>query len=187
MIDFHKILKTKELTLRPIKKTDFDEMWTLTQDPALWDYFTVDLSKKEHLMNWIISAEKAMENKERLAFTVLDNHSQKIMGSTSLGNYSERDKRIEIGWTWLAEEYRGRGINQKVKRLLLNYCFEELELERIECKTDVLNIAARKGLEKSGFTEEGVLRSHTLLANGRRRDSIYYSILKKEYLGIDQV
>lgn len=55
-----------------------------------------------------------------------------------------------------------------------------LNVKRIECKTDVLNIPARKGLEKSGFTEEGVLRSHTLMTNNRRRDTIYYSILKNE-------
>lgn len=157
MIDYQKILQSKELILRPIKKTDFDEMWRLTQNPDHWVYFTADLSKKEHLMNWILSAAKAMENKERLAFTILDNSSQKIIGSTSLGNYSERDKRIEIGWTWLAEEYCGSGINQKVKLLLLKYCFAELDLERVECKTDVLNIAARKGLKKAGFTEEGVI------------------------------
>ncbi|APU68555.1 GCN5-related N-acetyltransferase [Christiangramia flava JLT2011] len=63
----------------------------------------------------------------------------------------------------------------------MRYCFEELQLERVESKTDVLNLAARKGLQKSGLTEEGVLRSHTLLANGRRRDSIFYGILKNEW------
>lgn len=103
------------------------------------------------------------------------------MGSTSFGNYSERDKRIEIGWTWLGKDYQGNGYNVQAKELLLNYCFEVLELERVEAKTDVLNKAARSSLLKSGFTEEGVLRSHTLMTNNRRRDTIYFSVLKSEY------
>jgi RimJ/RimL family protein N-acetyltransferase len=52
---------------------------------------------------------------------------------------------------------------------------------RVECKTDVLNIPARKALVKINMTEEGILRSHTLMTNNRRRDTIYYSILKSEW------
>jgi RimJ/RimL family protein N-acetyltransferase len=45
----------------------------------------------------------------------------------------------------------------------------------------VLNIAARKALIKLGAREEGILRSHTLMHDGRRRDTIYYSILGEEW------
>ena len=181
MLDFSKILENNELVLRPILESDFEEMKTLTNHPEMWTYFTCNLSDKDELLDWIRSAVKAGERKERLAFTVIQKSDRRILGSTSLGNYSERDKRIEIGWTWLSINAQGTGINKRVKQLLISYCFEELNMERVESKTDVLNLAARKGLEKSGMTEEGILRSHTLLANGRRRDSIYYAILKDEW------
>lgn len=181
MIYFQKTITSKELLLRPLKNEDFKEMKSLTANKAMWTYFTSDLSQEDELKKWIRTATEAIQNKQRLAFSIIDTNTGEIIGSTSLGNFSERDKRIEIGWTWMAEHSQGTGKNQLVKYLLLEYCFEELELERVESKTDVLNIAARKGLIKSGFVEEGVLRSHTLLANGRRRDSIYYSVLKKEW------
>ena len=63
----------------------------------------------------------------------------------------------------------------------MKYGFEELNLERIEFKTDVLNLRARKGLENIGGKEEGVLRSHMTMWNNRRRDSVYYSVLKNEW------
>ncbi|MAM18369.1 MAG: GNAT family protein [Bacteroidota bacterium] len=181
MIDFQKSLETEKVMLRPICQEDFDEMKELTKDEKVWDYFTSNLAVKEQLFRWIQTAVEAMNNQERMAFSIIDKEHKKIIGSTSLGNFSERDQRIEIGWTWLAASARGTGMNQHVKKLLLRYCFEELKLERVESKTDVLNLAARKGLQKSGLTEEGVLRSHTLLANGRRRDSIFYGILKNEW------
>ena len=65
---------------------------------------------------------------------------------------------------------------------MLQYAFESLNLERVEFKTDVLNLQARKALKKIGAIEEGILRSHTLMTNNRRRDTIYYSILKNEWL-----
>ncbi|TBW28703.1 GNAT family N-acetyltransferase [Gramella sp. KN1008] len=181
MTNYKKIIETNQIILRPIKEADFEEMRSLTRNEQMWTYFTSNLSNENELLNWIKTAERSVENNERLAFTIIDKRNNKIVGSTSLGNFSERDKRIEIGWTWLSENVQGTGLNQMVKLTLLKYCFEELNLERVECKTDVLNIAARKGLKKSGFTEEGILRSHTLLANGRRRDSIYYGILKNEW------
>lgn len=181
MTEFNLILENDALILRPLKESDFEEMLSLTSDPKVWDYFTSNLSDPESLRKWINSAVAAMEKKERMAFAVISKKTNQIIGSTSMGNYSDRDKRIEIGWTWMSAKARGTGLNQQVKQLLLKYCFEELGLERVEAKTDVLNIGARKGLERSGFTGEGVLRSHTLLANGRRRDSVYYSVLRSEW------
>ena len=96
-----------------------------------------------------------------------------IIGSSSFGNFSDRDKRVEIGWTWLGRAYQGKGFNDLSKYLMMEYCFEKLGLERVECKTDVLNTHARRALQRIGMTEEGILRSHTLMTNNRRRDTIY--------------
>lgn len=122
-----------------------------------------------------------MKQKVRLVLTVIDKEKDRLIGSTSLGNISERDKRIEIGWTWISKNYQGKGINSQPKYLLLKYCFEELNYERVEFKTDVLNIPARKALLRIGAIEEGILRSHTIMTNNRRRDTIFYSILKSEW------
>ncbi|MHC2993141.1 GCN5 family acetyltransferase, partial [Pontibacter sp. HJ8] len=59
--------------------------------------------------------------------------------------------------------------------------FEVLQYERVELKADALNLRSRKAMLKIGATEEGVLRSHTLMHDGRRRDTIYYSILRPEW------
>lgn len=79
-----------------------------------------------------------------------------------------------------------KGINNQTKHLMLDYCFESSGLERVEFKTDVLNIPARKTLVKIGMVEEGVLRCHTLMTLDRRRDSIFYSILKSEWRAVKE-
>jgi RimJ/RimL family protein N-acetyltransferase len=65
---------------------------------------------------------------------------------------------------------------------LLEYAFEKLNAERVELKTDERNIASRTAIEKIGGKLEGILRSHTLLHDGYRRNTVYYSILKPEWM-----
>lgn len=65
---------------------------------------------------------------------------------------------------------------------MFEYLFVETSTLRIEFKTDVLNIPARKAMEKVGLIKEGILRIHTLMTNDRRRDTLYYSLLKNEWL-----
>lgn len=182
MLNFNKTIESERVILRPIKKEDFEEMKNLTTDPNMWYYFTSDLSVETELKNWVAQALKELENKQSLPFSILDLENNKIIGSTRISNISSRDKRVEIGWTWIAKAFQGTGINGHVKKLLFKFLFKETETVRIEFKTDVLNIPARKGLQKAGLTEEGVLRSHTLMTNNRRRDTIFYSILKEEWL-----
>jgi RimJ/RimL family protein N-acetyltransferase len=70
-----------------------------------------------------------------------------------------------------------------MKLLMVRYCAEVLKLKRVELKTDVLNLPARNALLKMGFIEEGILRSHTQMTHNRRRDTIYYSLLEREFEG----
>ena len=65
-------------------------------------------------------------------------------------------------------------------RLLCQYAFEELEMERLELMTDPDNHASQRVAEKVGFRREGVLRSHLLHPDGRRRDSVLFSLLPGE-------
>ncbi|WP_026950138.1 GNAT family N-acetyltransferase [Algoriphagus mannitolivorans] len=171
------ILKNEKVLLRPLTRQDFSMLQELTTDPKLWIYFTQDLSKPEEFEEWAAGHFLG----ERLQFVVIDQSSGKVAGSTAFGSFSARDRRLEIGWTWIGKEFQGSGINGQMKKVMLDYCFETLKLKRVEIKTDVLNLPARKALLKIGAVEEGILRSHTQMTHGRRRDTIYYSFLEGEW------
>jgi RimJ/RimL family protein N-acetyltransferase len=177
MIDFNLRLENDNVLLRPLEEDDLRALLVLSSHPEMWRFFTHDLSTLEGLSSWALPAFQ----KQRLQFVIIEKTGNSIVGSTAFGNISERDSRLEIGWTWLGKEYQGVGINSQVKKLMLSHCFEVLGLERVEFKTDVLNIQARKALKNINAIEEGVLRSHTLMTLGRRRDTIFYSILKQEW------
>jgi RimJ/RimL family protein N-acetyltransferase len=186
MIPSNLVLQNSNTCLRPTEKEDYESFLRLAQDEDAWNYFTLNLSQPDQLSTWMEAAFREKENNIRRPFTIIDKNSGSIAGSTSLGNISFHDLRLEIGWSWLAKQFRSTGINRQCKFLLMQYSFETLEFERVEFKTDKLNARARKGLEKIGGVEEGVLRSHMNMWNNRRRDSVYYSVLKREWPRLKQ-
>ena len=179
-------LETDRVLLRPIEESDYTALLDLARDEGMWYYFTLNLADKNDLRKWmgIAFAEKASGS--RRPFTIIDKATNKIAGSSSMGNIAYHDLRLEIGWSWLGKNFRGTDINRHAKFCMMNYAFEELNFERVEFKTDVLNERAKQGLRKVGGIEEGVLRSHMTMWNDRRRDSIYFSVIKNEWLQLKE-
>ena len=175
-------METLRVIIQPMKPADYDTFLPLTtKSPELWKYFTKDLSNPEELKSWVTDAMKEKEECRRMPFTIIDRDTKEICGSSSFGNISFCDSRLEIGWSWLAADYIGMGVNMAVKFALMSFAFEIMQMERVEAKTDFLNERAKAGLLKIGMIPEGVLRSHMLMPGGRRRDSAYYSMLKDEW------
>ena len=174
-------LETNKVLLRPIDEDDFDALLKLAQDEEMWTYFTLNLADKNQLQKWMEAAFAERNAGTRRPFTIVDKEMGQIAGSSSMGNISYADLRLEIGWSWLGKEFRGTDINRHAKYVMMRYAFDELAFERVEFKTDVLNERAKQGLRKVGGKEEGVLRSHMTMWNNRRRDSIYFGVLKDEW------
>ena len=63
----------------------------------------------------------------------------------------------------------------------MQHAFETLKFHRVEYKTDVLNARSRAAILKLGAKQEGILRKHMVVAGGRARDSVYFSIIDDEW------
>jgi RimJ/RimL family protein N-acetyltransferase len=177
-------LETDKVLLRPLQHLDIASFANITKDPSLWDYFTLLLNDPAQLQQWVEIALREREEGKRIPFTIIEKATGAICGSTSFGNISYVDQRIEIGWSWLGKQFQGTGINFHAKFSLLSYAFDVLDWERVEIKTDNLNERSKQALRKIGATEEGVLRSHMQMPKNRRRDSVYFSIIKNEWAPI---
>lgn len=179
-------IETNRVLLRPIEESDMDAFLQLAQDKDMWKYFTLNLADKTHLQKWMEAGFSDKAAGTRRPFTIIDKTTGQIAGSSSMGNIAYHDLRLEIGWSWLGKNFRSTGVNFHAKYSMMRYAFDELNFERVEFKTDVLNERAKQGLRKVGGKEEGVLRSHMTMWNDRRRDSIYFSVLKNEWLQLKQ-
>ncbi len=174
-------LENEGVIMRPLEEGDREALRALVFDADIWRYFVARIDDEADLDNFIESGLQDMAEGKRAVFMVIDKVSGELAGSMCYGNMAEADRRLEIGWSWLGRAFRGRGVNRWAKLALLEYAFEPLGCERVEFKTDVLNMQARKGLLNIGAVEEGVLRSFNYMPDGRRRDAIYFSILRPEW------
>ena len=180
-------LETSRVMLRLLQPEDAAAMKKITAPAIIWKYFTKNLADDAELTKWINDALQERVHEKRMPFAIIDKDSMNVCGSTSLGNISLYDKRMEIGWTWLGTEYMGTGINRHAKFVLLSYAFDVAGMERVEIKTDNLNERSKAALHKIGAWEEGVLKSHMLMHDGRRRDSAYYSYLKEDWPKVKEI
>lgn len=105
----------------------------------------------------------------------------RLIGSSSYLNVDGPNRRLEIGATWYVESVRRTGVNTETKLLLLGHAFEALNCIAVEFRTHFFNSASRAAIERLGAKLDGVLRSHQLLSDGSRRDTVVYSILDIEW------
>lgn len=176
------ILENTVALLRPLQISDFDNLLKIaTEDKSLFQFFPKALYSEALLRDYIENAMAERKNKTRYYFIIFDKKKNAYAGSTGLLNISNVDSRVEIGATWIGKAFQRTGLNRNCKFLLLSYAFEQLGAERVELKTDERNTTSRNAIEKIGGKFEGILRSHTLMHDGYRRNTVYYGILKNEW------
>ena len=174
-------LENDHVRLAPVTEADREPLRALALDPDIWRYFVSRVDTDADFDAFFDATLADHRAGRRAVFVVTDKRTGRVAGSMSYGNLAEADARLEIGWSWLGRDFRGAGVNRWVKLLLLEHAFERLGAVRVEFKTDVLNLQARRGLRNIGAVEEGTLRSFNPMPGGRRRDAVYYSILADEW------
>jgi RimJ/RimL family protein N-acetyltransferase len=172
--------------LEPMTLEHHSGLCEIGLDPEIWRFTTVMVRTAEEMRSYMESALGLQREGATLPFVTIERSSGRIVGSTRFGNYDPANRRIEIGWTWIARPWQRTAINTEAKYLMLLHAFEKLRCVRVELKTDVLNSPSRKAMLRIGAKEEGILRKHTLMWTGRYRDSIYYSILDEEWPDVKQ-
>lgn len=175
------VLENDRVQLRRVRIADRDDFGRIAYDEDIWRYFVSRIATPDDLDQFLETAIRDSLTGTRVVFAIVDRATGRVAGSSAYGNLAEADRRVEIGWSWVSREARRTGINRAAKLALLDHAFDVLECERVEFKTDVLNTGARVGLAGIGAREEGVLRSFNYMPGGRRRDVVYYSILRHEW------
>jgi RimJ/RimL family protein N-acetyltransferase len=116
-----------------------------------------------------------------LPFTVIHQESEGIIGATRYLEMRPLHRSLEIGGTWFAPEFQRTVVNTECKFLMLKYAFEEMKCIRVQFKSDWRNERSIRAIERLGAVREGKLRNHYILQDGTFRDSVYFSIIDKEW------
>ena len=176
-----RVLAGRFVRLEPLTPAHIPSLEKVAFDADLWRVTTTRIATPEDLRVYVDEALGLQRAGSALPFCIIANDTREAIGSSRFGNYDAANRRVEIGWTWIARPWQRTAANPEAKLLMLDYAFGELDCLRVEFKTDALNARSRGALLKLGAKEEGILRSHMIVAGGRRRDSVYFSILVEEW------
>jgi N-acetyltransferase len=100
---------------------------------------------------------------------------------TTYMNIDAANRRVEIGSTWYARRVQRSALNTQCKLLLLGHAFETLDCIAVEFRTHFFNHQSRRGIERLGAKQDGILRNHQIAPNGTLRDTVVYSIIATEW------
>jgi RimJ/RimL family protein N-acetyltransferase len=175
------VLRGKNIELRPLEFETLDALFAVAQDPNIWRFTSVDYSVKENFYPNFNAALEGRKGGKSYPFLICLADSSKIIGTTRLLEIVPEDRKLEIGVTWLASQHWGSGANAECKYLLLEYCFESLDANRVQFRAKSDNSRSRRALEKVGATFEGILRKDKIESNGQARNTAFYSILNDEW------
>jgi RimJ/RimL family protein N-acetyltransferase len=173
-------LTGRHVTLRPLSRADRDAIVEAFQ--GLEDLFTTTVPNASTIDRWYDRIEGEQAAGRVLPFTVLDAEAR-ISGVTRFLRMSKAHRRVEIGGTVYAPRVQRTGLNTEAKRLMLGHAFERLDCNCVQLRTDFLNFASRRAIERLGARMDGVLRGHLILGE-HLRDSVVYSILAHEWPGV---
>jgi len=168
--------------LRLMNMEDIEVLYNLVQkNPNLWTYMVRKMDDLGDMEKLVIEALKNFDKGIELPFTVIDKVSNTIIGSTRLYDISFDRRTVELGSTFYDKSVQKTSINTECKFLLLKHAFEQLNMVRVQIKTDIQNVGAQRAIERIGGVKEGILRNERMLHNGRIRDAVLYSITNNEW------
>lgn len=128
--------------------------------------------------------QEALERRDlgrEIPFAIHHLASGRYVGATRFRHIEPAHRRLEIGPTFIAQSFQRTSVNTEAKYLMLRHAFEHMGCIRVEMIADVLNEKSRAALLRIGAKEEGVMRQHLIMPDGRLRDSVLFSILDKEW------
>lgn len=175
------ILEGKFVRLEPLRAELLDALCAVGLEESLWQWTANVVKSKKDLGRYVETALREFENKVSLPFVTVEKSTNTIVGSTRFGNIDQKNRKAEIGWTWINPNWQRTYVNTEAKLLMLAHAFETWQCIRVEFKTDALNKKSRAAILRIGAKEEGILRNHLITESGRVRDSVYFSIIDSEW------
>ena len=174
-------LEGKYIILRPPLLDDIEGLSNASRDGEIWNSRFSQFPHPNEMQKYIQGMLDLSSNGLILPFITIDKTSNTIVGTTRYLNIDYENHRLEIGHTWIAKSWRKTYVNTEAKFLMLQYAFEKLGCIAVEIRTDVLNTVSRQAIQRLGAKQDGILRNHKIMRDGRIRDTVCYSIIKPEW------
>lgn len=160
------VLLTQRLKLREMKRSDYKDMFEYASDPQVTRFLLwAPHETPEQTKRYLKQVESAYKKGQFFDFGVELRGTGKFIGTCGIVTYDLANSSAEIGYV-LNPLYWGMGIAAEAASRVIAFCFDELDLHRVEARYMLGNDRSRRVMEKCGMTFEGVRRSSLFVRDG---------------------
>jgi len=175
-------LEGRHIRLEPLALAHHAGLCDVGLDESIWRWNPrAPMRTPDDMQRYIESALQQQAKGASLPFATVERASGRAVGSTRFAEIDVENRRVEIGYTWIAPPWQRTPVNTEAKYLMVRHAFETWGCIRVELKTDSLNERSRNAILRIGAKQEGILRNHMLTHSGRLRHSVYFSIIESEW------
>ena len=173
------------LYLRPYKISDAQALSDMTSRDEIYRT-TYNIQREfdeEHARWWIKFNANCRRTGTSYEFGIFESATDRLVGNIGIVNVNSRCRHATLAY-YVHPEKWGQGIATDAGRMMLQYAFRSLDLNRVGavCMSD--NTASRRVLDKLGFAFEGIARQE-IMKDGRYYDVAHYGILRHDQAARD--
>ena len=130
--------------IEPLRPDDFEILYAVASDPLIWEQHP----HKERYQRAVFEGFFKAAIESGGAFRVIDDVNGETIGSSRYHDLNETERKVEIGYTFIARSRWGGPHNRSLKTLMLDHAFRFVD--RVMFKVGVNNWRSRKAMEKLG-------------------------------------
>ncbi|GAA1005267.1 N-acetyltransferase [Acrocarpospora pleiomorpha] len=172
------VLEGRSVRLEPLTLDHVPELFAAGGgDDEVWRWMPAATPRTEAEMGAV--AGSLIDDPGAVPLAVV--HDERAIGWSTYLDCPGFDRSIEIGWTWYGRAYWRSAVNTECKILLIDHAIDKLGFNRVQLKTDNMNVRSQAAIQRIGGTHEGTLRRHRPRPDGTWRDTVYFSILDDEW------
>ena len=173
-------LQGRHVSLEPLQPAHANELREAVEDGQGWKLWYTSAPAPDQVEAYIATALAGQEMGSDLPFTVRDSDGR-VVGCTRYCHVEAGNRRLEIGYTWLAARVQRSAVNTEAKLLLLGHAFETLGAIAVEFRTHWFNFRSRAAITRLGARQDGILRNAARMPDGGFRDTVVFSIIESEW------
>lgn len=174
------MLKCDLISLRPLLESDFSLLYQWINDRELVHSNNTYLPVSMFSHKLWFKGRCTNSDGNQYMFIIDRNDTSETIGSCQVNEVKQIERSATLQIRIPSVEQRGKGFGTATVKLLLDFCFNDLNLNRVQIDYFATNVAAQKTYLKSGFNIEGTRRQAAYI-NGQWVDIIVMGMLRGEY------
>lgn len=167
--------------LRPLQREHSAALVQAAADGQLWNLKVTNVPGPDTVEKYLDIALAGREAGTMMPFVIVRRDTGEVVGSTRFWKVDRVNRKLEIGHTFISQSVQKSGVNTEAKLLLLTHAFEVMDCVRVQFTTDELNEKSRAAILRLGAVQEGIVRHERIMPDGRKRNSVRFSIIDPEW------